>query len=229
MAMFETLNSMVGMLGNTIILILIAVIFCAMLIGIVYLFLRQKRFKKYKLLIFKRKTDSEGRETLVFCDIDKGAVLMDKKLKRRYLVMKKANFRLGEEERSDFDENRDLNIPSIPSEQGGEIVFLEKLAPRKYAIGQPIMFSGKAKIIISDADCAEAIRQYDLNAKYYGGSDMAKWIGPISFAVFAVLIVILISVIMNKFDVLKEVSENLMRASEVLAQGRNSAIATSVT
>ena len=221
-------GALVAKFGNALVLVLITLIICGVTIGIVFLIMRSKQFKKYKVLIFKRKKDSKGNETLVFCGIDKGAVWFDKKLKKRYFRLKENNICLGEEERVDFDENRELNVPSLPSEKGGELVFIEKLGPRKFAVGNPMLFDGTPKIIIAEADCAEAIRQYDLNAKYYGGKEWTKWIGPISFAVFAVLIVILISVVLNKFEVLSDVSDKLVRAAEVLSSGKSSAIPSGV-
>lgn len=227
MAIGDRIGGLSQIMGNAFIIMVLTLAVCSVIVGLVYFWMKRKRFKHYTVLIFKRKRDKEGRETLVFAGIDKGAIIKDRKLKKRIFKLKKNNVHLGEEESITYDENRNLDIPSIPSEKGGEIVFLEKLGPKKFSVGTPFLVEGQVKVIVSEADVAEAIRAYDINAKYYGGREWTKWIGPISFAVFAVLIVILISVLLQKFEILREVGDRLVQAAQIV-QTRSSTIPTNV-
>lgn len=226
MAILENANEMLVKYGSMFIFILIWLVGAAVIVGLVILFLKAKRYKHYTVLIFKRKRDKEGNETPVFVGTDKGAILTDKKLKKRVFRLKKNNVHLGEEEGINFDENRNLDIPSIPSEKGGEIVFVEKLGPKKFAVGNTFLLKGNIEIMVSEADVAEAIRAYDINAKYYGGKEWTKWIGPISFAVFAVLIIILFAVLMQKFEVMSTIADKLVQAAQIIQAGRGSAVPT---
>ncbi len=226
MAILENASGMLLQYGSILIVVLMWLIGAAGIVGLFYLYMKAKQYKHYTVHIYKRKRDKEGKETLVFVGADKGAVLMDKKLKKRVFKLKRNNVHLGEEEGLNFDENRNLDIPSIPSEKGGEVVFVEKLGPKKFAVGMSFLVDGNVEVMVSEADVAEAIRAYDINAKYYGGKEWTKWIGPISFAVFAVLIIILFAVLMQKFEVMSVIADRLVETAQILASGRSSAVPT---
>lgn len=229
MAIIENMAGYLQSAGKAVVVTLIWGGFAGVSIGITIVLLKLKQYRHYLALIWKRKRDINGNEFPVFVEVDRGAIINDKKLKKRVFKLKRNNCHLGEEEGLTFDENRNLDIPSMPSEKGGEVVFLEKLGPKKFAFGKTFVVGGTVKIMVSEADCAEAIRTYDINAKYYGGKEWTKWIGPISFAVFAVLIIILIAVVLDKFKVLEIVSERLLEAAKVLQSGKTSAVASGVT
>jgi len=229
MGFIENLGPTMAGMGNVLVITLMSLLFCGVMLGIAYLYMKNKLYKNYTVFIYKRKKDKEGKETLVFSGTDKAAIIKDKKLKKRVFKLKKNNVHLGEEEGINFDENRNLDIPSIPSERGGEVVFLEKLGPKKFAIATPFLFEGNVQVVVTEADVAEAIRAYDINAKYFGGNEWSKWVGPIAFAVFAVLIIVLISVVLQKFDVLKEVGDKLVEAAQIINAGRTSAVPSGVT
>jgi hypothetical protein len=224
MAILENIGGWLGTMSKALLVTMIASILGGVVIAFAWIIMRAKQFKQYMVLIWKRKRDKEDNEFPIFVGIDKGAIIKDRKLKKRVLRLKRNNVHLGEEENLEQDENRELDIPSIPSEKGGEIVFVEKLGPRKFALGRPFVIDGTVKIIVSEADCAEAIRGYDTNAKYYGGKEWTKWVGPITFAVFAILIIIMISVVLNKFEILDKVADKLVRTAEIMQAGRSSAV-----
>lgn len=228
MTVLDNIGPLVSRWGGILVITLMWVLVAAVMIGIAVFILKQKQYKHYTALIFKRKKDKEGKETIVFVGTDNGAIIKDKKLKKRVFRLKKNNVHLGEEENMNFDEDRTLDIPSIPSEKGGEIVFLEKLGPKKFAFGNPCSVTGEIEVIITEADVAEAIRSYDINAKYYGGKEWQKWIGPISFAVFAVLIIVLIFIVLQKFEILAKVSDRLVEVAQLVNTGKTSAVASGV-
>jgi len=188
---------------------------------IVFLFTRfivlRSKYKQYVALIFKRKKDKNDKEYLVFVGIDKGAIFKDKKLKKWSLHLKDTNIDLGEDEGADGkrDENRELDIPSIPSERGGEVIFIEKLGPRKFAIGNPIDWDGQVKVSVSEADIAEALRVYDVNARYFGKDNSQLW-AFIIYMVFGVLVLIMVIYTLQKFDVLADVAQKLSDAATKL-------------
>jgi len=223
------IGGIVAKYGNVFVFVLMWLFGAGLLVGLVYLIMRNNQFKHYTTHIYKRKKDKKGNETMIFCGIDKAAILMDRKLKKRVFKLKKNNCHLGEADGVKGLESEDsLDIPSLPSEKGGEIVFLEKVGPKKFAIANPLSIDGEIELKVTNLDIAEAIRAYDVNAKYYGGNEWSKWVGPIAFAVFAVLIIVLISVVLNKFEVLDAVSAKLVEAAKIVQSGRTSAIATNI-
>lgn len=223
--MLDGAGDIVLKLGNVFVILIISAFICGAIVMVVWLFMKAKQYKHYTVHIYKRKRDKQGNETLVFVGVDKAAIKLDKKLKKRGLHLKRNNVVLGEEESVTFDENRNLDIPSIPSEQGGEIVFIEKLGPKKFAVGTPFIVNGKVEIMVSEADVAEAIRSFDTNAKYYGKTSMWEKYGPmISFSLLAIFIIILISVLMNRMEVLTSDGIKVV----IQETGRNVAVASGV-
>ena len=190
-------------LGNVFLIVIIIGSICAVIIFLAVWIMKQKQYKKYKVHIYKRQKNKEGQEFMVFVGVDKGAILKDKKLKRWSLHLKKRNYYLGEEENAYFDENRNIEIPTIPSEEGGEILFVEKLGKRKYAIAEPFILEGGVVLRVTDADVADALRTFDLNAKYYGQEDFwEKYGNIISVSIIIVFCIIIFAIFMNKFETL---------------------------
>lgn len=186
-----------------------------------FMFMRMKQYSKYKVLIFKRKYDEAGNEYPVFVGADKAAVKYDKKWKRWVFHMAANKIALGQEEGE--DENRELSVPSIPSERGGEIVFVEKLGPRKFAVADPLMLEGKVKLKVSEADVAEALRTYDVNAKMFAQKRTDVWM-LVSIVIVAGFILIMVALVLNKFEVLNEVSKRLETVAQLLQAGRQAAV-----
>jgi hypothetical protein len=168
-------------------------------------------FEGYKIFVFKR--NKEG--NIVYVGMAKGAVKRNK-LKKYVLHVKPYNVELGETK----DNQDELDLPAIPNESaGGEVLFLEKLGKRKYNILRPISLGEQIKAQVTEEDIAEAVRTYDINAKYYTAQDWKMWIAPAIFIIMAVLIVIMLAIVMSHFDVLKEVSANLIEVARTIKQG----------
>lgn len=202
-------------LGRTLIIVFGVLLLCGLIVGIAWFVMRTKVYKKYKVLIFKRKKNKDGTITPVFVGTDKAAIRYDRRLKTRYLHVAKINTRMAND------------VPSMPSEKGGELVIIEKIGPKTYGFGTPDILKGEMVINVSEADASEAIRAYDINAKHFG-KDAWKWAGPVAFGVFAVLIIVLIAVVLQKFEILVDVSDKLVRVAEVLQAGRSSAVPSGV-
>ena len=193
--------------------------------GILYYFFNKKQYKHYRVFIYRRHKDKDDNEIPIFVGWDKAAIRKDKKLKRFVFHIKRLNLDMGEEELESYDEDRTLDVPTIPSDKGGEIAFVEKLGPRKYAFGRAL-FEGHLKVIVSSADLAEAMRAYDVNARTFH-SDKWKWAGPIIFAVFALLIIVLFWVLLQKFDVIRESMEIALEIAKTNAQAKAGAAVSS--
>ncbi len=203
----------------------IGILFAAVLGWLLFRYIKIKRtYSKYTVLIHKRKKDEYGNEYPVFVGQDRGAILKDKKTKKWVFHLLKNNVDLGEEEAdANLDENRQLDLPSIPSELGGEVVYLEKLGPKKFAVGDPVWFEGTVKVKVSEADMAEALRVYDVNARFFS-KDNSQLISFIVYAVVAVLILILVATVLQKFEILVEVADKLDHAAQVLSGGKQVAV-----
>jgi hypothetical protein len=214
-----TLGSVGWKVGYWAIIIVGGLVFLGFVTLVTWLYFNAKAYKRFKVLIFKR--NKEG--SITFCGIAKGRIKKNK-LKKYVLHIKPYNIELGETK----DNADELDIPSIPNEQsGGEVIFLEKLGKRKYTLVKPIDLGTRLTAQVMEEDIAEAVRIYDINAKYYTSQDWKAWIAPTVFIIMAVLIVIMIAILINKFEVLREVSANLVEAAKIVKEGalRNSGVA----
>ena len=169
-----------------------------------YWFKLKQAYNKHRVIVWKRHINAEGKEFPIIIDVEeKGRIIKDKKLKKWVFHLKNANVHMGEEENFKYDEQRDLDVPSVPYEKGQKICFIEKLGTKKYAFGEPFILYGKPVIIVSQADCSEAIRSYDMNVKTYGKKKNELMIFTL-YIVFAVCIMVMIIVLLTKIEVLTE-------------------------
>lgn len=207
--------------------ILLMVVFGLIVVGIAgvgaWLYGKRKQYEHYKVFIWKRYKDNKGNEIPMFVRWDKGAIKKDKKLNKWVFNLKKWNIDLGEAEQTNEAGVSELNIPTIPSESGGEIVFIEKLAPRKGAIGKPYVLEGQVKVIVSEADVAEAMRSFDINARTFGTKDN-KFMAFALYMILAVLVLVMIIVILNKFEGITLASQNLVTASQNFLAASSNAV-----
>jgi len=210
--------------GGTIFgLFLLLVIVAGIIIGIFYLNAQNKSYQKYKILVWQRFKDKDGNEIPTIVKWDKGRIMYDKKLKKWKFHIKGLDVDIGEEELKSNDEDRDLDIPKIPYENGGYVVFVERLGIRKYAIGQPFIISGNVNVIVSQADISEGIRCYDLHTRTFGKKENALMVFGI-YVTFAALILIMIIVILNKFEMIKEAASMLNGATANLAAAKGTVV-----
>lgn len=212
--------------GGTIFgLFLLGLVFVAIIVGIVYLQQQKKAYSKYKVLVWQRFKDKDGNEIPTIVKWDKARIMFDRKLKKWKFHIKGLDVDLGEEEAKSIDEDRDLDIPKIPFEDGGYVVFVERLGTRKYAIGKPFIIEGTVKVIVSQADLAEGIRCYDLHTRTFGKKENQLMIFGI-YVTFAALILILIIVILNKFEMIKEAASLLNSATGNIAAAKGNIAAS---
>jgi len=216
MVNWESAGPILFEVGQYIILGLIAVLVGGGGAFGVFLYRQKKKYSKYKIFIYRTyKNKDSGDEIPLFVGWDKAAIIKDKESKAWRFHVKKINYDLGMEETGNLDEMRDLDIPSMPSDDGKQIVFIKQLGPRKYSVGKPIYFEGNPKVIVSAADVAEAIRSFDINARL-AGKDNKWWVGPTLLIICVAVIFILIAILINKFEVLLQVAESLEKVSKTM-------------
>lgn len=202
----------------------------AVVAAIAWLFMYNKQFSKTRVIVYKEYTDTNGNKVPIILDLkETGGIIKDKKLKKFVFHLRKRNIHMGESESNQQNvdqETGELLIPTIPLEGGKDIVFVQQLGMKKYAFGKPFLVdSSQLRIKVTDADMAEAIRGYDMNAKAYGKKDNPLLaIGMV--AIVAVVIMIMIIFTISKFDLIVQASSNLKDAMVANAAAKGAAIAS---
>ena len=201
--------------GSIFVIVLVMLIFLG-IVGVVTYFYMKHRAYKFRVIVWKRFRAESGQEMPIIVSIaERGRVKKDKKLKKWVFHLQRANIDLGEEELASYDEDRELDIPSVPHQAGGEVVFVEKLTSKKYAVGEPFIVEGTVKIRVTQADLAEAMRSYDINARTFGKKDNSL-LAFAMYITFAVLILVLVVIILNKLDVLSEFGDKWIEGAQII-------------
>jgi len=203
--------------------IFIAVVVCLVIIaligGIAWLFMYNKQFSKTRVIVYKEYVDTNGNRVPIILDLkETGGIIKDRKLKKFVFHMRKRNIYMGESEHGQDGVNEatgQLNIPTIPLEGGKDVIFVQQVGMKKYAFGKPFLVdSSQLKIKVTDADMAESIRGYDMNAKAYSKKDNPLlMIGTV--AICAVVIMIMIIFTLSKFDLIAQAASQFKEASIV--------------
>ena len=209
------LGGMASTAGQVIVILIAGVLFVGG-IGIgAYLYMKNKAFKT-DVIVYKRFKAQDGREmTAIESKGETGAIIKDKKTKRWVFHLRRANVDLGEEEMEGFDENREIDLPTIPGPKGREVMFIEKVGNKKYAIGEPFVIEGNVKILVSNADVAEAIRSYDIATSSFGKQTNPIW-GFVIYITFAVLVLVLVIVVLQKIEYLSEFGDKWLEGARIM-------------
>lgn len=206
---------------------ILALIFIGMCAGGAYLYGVWKRYGKYKIVIFDRRKNKAGQETLFWCGQDKAGIFYDKKLKKRFFRLQKN--RVDMSPQIDKVEGIDtIDIPSIPNLKGGEVVFLEKLAPKKYVFLDPITVEGRINLRITNEDTAEALREYDMNLKVIGNQNKALIIAMTIIAITGVVIGLMWMMQGKQMSEVAQIFKEMLPTLHELVKARGAAVASTV-
>lgn len=219
-------QSLAAQTGYLVVLVIGALIMGAVIGLAFWMFQQRKKWKKFKVIIWKRYKTHDGRTIPMVVDINEnGMVKKDKKLNKWVFHLRKNNLDLGEEELANYDEDRELDIESVPYAEGGEVVFVEQLAKRKFGIGKPFVIDGNVKITVTSADLAEAMRSYDMNARAFGRKDHTL-LAFAMYMVFAILVLVLIVVVLNKLEALQQFGDAWIEGAKIIGS-QGSSVASS--
>jgi hypothetical protein len=193
----------------------------------VFFYKLNQEYNKHRVIVWKRHVNTEGKEFPIIIDVaERGRIKKDKKLKKWVFHLKNANVFMGEEENFKYDEQRDLDVPTVPYEKGQKVCFVEKLGTKKYAFGEPFMIFGKPVVIVSQADCSEAIRSYDMNVKTYG-KKKNELLAFTLYIIFAIAIMVMVIVLITKIEVLTDKGIKVVLDPAITA-AKSVAVASSV-
>jgi hypothetical protein len=202
----------------------------AVVAGIAWLFMYNKQFSKTKVIVYKEYEDTNGNKVPIILDLkETGGIIKDKKLKKFVFHLRRRNIHMGESESGQDGVNEatgQLNIPTIPCEGGKDVLFVQQIGMKKYAFGRPFLVdSSQLKIKVTDADMAESIRGYDMNAKAFSKKDNPLlMVGMV--AIVAVVIMIMIIFTLSKFDLIVTASNNFRDGQVAYAAVKGATIAS---
>lgn len=186
------------------IMIFLIVLIVVSIIGTyLFLWLRNKRFKEFKVIILEK--DSTGN---VHESYDRAGIFLDKKTNLKLLFMKK--FKKG------MNPN---NVPYVTAkDKKGRLVktiYLLKTGVSNFRFIHVSIESDMLKFTVGEEDVNWAAQDYETIIKtFQKESFWAKYGGYILFVISIIIIMIILISLFNKFAVLKDVANSLQKVSE---------------
>jgi hypothetical protein len=140
--------------------------------------------------------------------LDKAGFVKDPKTKEMHLKLKKHKVSLNAD-----------NVPYLlNSTGGGKTLFLYQNGIRSFSFIVPNVKEQGAEMTVMEEDISWAVREYNKNVSLFGQSGLDKMMPFMVWGLIVVGSIVMLSLLLKKFDVLADVAENLRMASVELAK-----------
>lgn len=200
---FDLANAGAGLL-HTATLIGIVLLVGILVILVVWQWLSRKKFD-YRCFI----VESVGGLNVVVGE-DKAGIFVDNKTGNKRFFLQKGNVGLTPDK-----------VPWIPSVHGSKVVFLLKVGLKNYRfIDMKFATQGQFTITVGEEDVNWGINAYERAKKLFASTLLQQILPYIGVLIMGIVIVIMLVVIVNKFEVLKELAAQLQKVAETIVQAR---------
>ena len=209
MASLQDLSGLSETLKTTFILFLVILIVGSLIALIIFLVNNKKKYTYLCYII-----ENAGSDNIVMSR-DDGGVFVDKKTGNKRFFLKKNNVGLDPDK-----------VPWILSPKGIPVVFLEKdglknfkyIDFRLYNDGQP------ADIFVGEEDVNWALNSYARAKNLFNNSLLQTLMPYLGMLIMGIMIIIMLVLLFQKFEVLNHVATSLERASSNLAQANSGTV-----
>lgn len=186
-------------LGITLITI---IIIGGVVLGVVLLLLRQKKYSEYKCVIWEK----DGFGQLVQ-KIDSAGVFVDKKTKNKRFFMKRANVGLNPD-----------NIPYISGRS--KTVYLYRTGLKNFQFIKPVIKDNPGvSFSVGEEDVNWAINSYERQKKLFQNNVLLQYLPFIALAFVSIIILAIFIYFFKEFDTLKEVAVAMKESASILVAG----------
>lgn len=157
------------------VIVILGIIFFVGVIGIgVWLYMRWKRFKQFRCVIWER--DGFGQVTETY---DDAGIFVDGKTKNKRFFMKRANVGLEPD-----------NIPYIPTGKT-KVVYLVRFGLKNFKFIKPTIKSEKVEFQVGEEDVNWAINSYDRAKKAFLQTLLGQLLPYMMLAFISIIILIM--------------------------------------
>lgn len=150
----------------------------------------------------------------IICSTDIGGVFRDP-------MSDTVSFRLKKNNTVMTTKGKGINtywFPYIITSTGKKLVSLLKTGVKSFRFIEVDLKTNSVYMTITDEDLEWARTDFNRNAKLYGTSTWKELLPYVMFIVCAIMIIVMLSVVVKKFDVLVELSNNLNVLAETVRQ-----------
>jgi len=182
---------------------------------------KNKQFKDTVIIVRRLKPNAVGVSGLekdedvpfIVENITKGGTFNDKKLKKKVYKIKGYS--------ANFDPNYEEFVPKNGS---GDLIFYERVSDKSFVPLKPELIGKKIGMTVTSEDISWGINEFNANVRMAGKGFWEQWGGMISIAIMFVVAISIIALLLNKFEVLSDVSNSLERVATTLAQAKTNTV-----
>ena len=200
-----SIASVTGTALNFATMVFVIVFVGGVLITIVYLYSKYKRYKEYNVVIFER--DGFGQLTQ---KKDTAGIFVDKKTHNKRLYLRKANVGLSPD-----------NIPYLPSGKGGKTVYVMQTGLKNFQYINYDIDDKHIKTSVGEEDVNWAINAYERQKKLFSSSMLMQLMPYIAIAFVSIIILVIFIYFFKEFATLKEMAQLLKDMSENVAAAKS--------
>jgi len=185
---------------NLTLMIISIVVVSATSAGLLWAYLRWKRYSQFKVVIWEK--DGFGQFSEQY---DKAGVFIHKKTKAKRLWLKKA--KVG------------LTPDQIPYIQTGKtkVVYLIKVGSKNFRFFKPVLNTKQIGISVGEEDVNWATHDFQVDKHQFSDNPLLQYMPFITIGFVTVIILIIFVYFFKNFDVLKDVAIAFQEAAKQLA------------
>jgi len=189
---------------NILVMIFSIIILGAIIYAGIYFYMRWKRYKEFKCVIWERDGFGQLCETY-----DQAGIFVDNKTKNKRLFLKKCNVGLQPD-----------NIPYLPSISGTKIVYLLRDGLKNFRFIKPTIGNPNINLNVTEEDLNWGINAYERGKKLFSEKSFLQYLPYIAIAFVSIIILTIFIYFFKDFAVLKEVAIALKEAANAMAQAK---------
>lgn len=194
-------------IGNTalnIVMILLSLLFAGcIVIGIVWLWIRKKKFNQYDCIIWKKDAFDKVEEIE-----DKGGVFIDKATNYKRLFLKKSSVSLSAD-----------NIPFIRRGRK-KVIYLEQFGLKNFRFLKPTVVEGNVAIDVGEEDVNWAIVSYERGKKAFSTDRLLQFMPYILLGFVSLVILIMFIYLFKQLGTIKELFVAAESLTNAIGQAR---------
>lgn len=209
----DMLGGLSGIAVNVVLIILALIVIGAIIWGIVYLFLRWRRYSEFECRIWGRDGFGNMTET-----IDRAGVFVDNVTKNKRLFLKKNNVGL------DPDRIPYVNNPRQGFNTPPKIIYLLRTGLKNFAYIKPVVHNQEVDLKVGEEDVNWAVNAYEKQKKMFQNPQLMQIIAFVFLAVVCIVILVLFIQLFKKFDIMAQIAASFDHAAQVMAEANKATV-----
>lgn len=199
-----TLESAGALALNISVIVIACIIIGGAIIAGVWMFLKWKRYRQFKCVIYEKDTFGQIKETY-----DQAGIFIDSKTKNKRLFLKKNKVGLDPD-----------SIPYVATSKGNQIIYLYKTGLKNFHYIRININAPHITLSVGEEDVNWALNSYERGKKMFTQSMLMQLMPYIALAFVSIIILVIFIYFFKDFGVLADTAVALKEAAQAFAQSQ---------